>query len=495
LLSSTSSDFLQNWFTSLDRRAYALVVGATIGLIGGLIGLLLAVGGPVIAFGVILGILAGLYVLTDVSVALYGVVAITFLIPFGTLPVKIGLTPTLLDMALGAFVVVYLAQWMTGRRAAVRLTPVHGLIAVYALWLILSFALGLRHASPTSANMRQFAETLLSIAMTFILVDLLRDPQSLHKLVLMVLLAVGAQALAAFVLYALPDELAERTLIRLARLGYPNGGVIRYIEDNPALDERAIGTWVDPNALGGVLAIGASMITPQIFARRPVLRWRWLAIATAGIVTVALILTYSRASMLAFAFGLLLIAARYRKLLIVMIVGFVLLLFLPQTQAYIERFAAGFMGADLATQMRIGEYTDSLRLISRYPITGVGFTGSPDIDIYTDAASMYLIMANQIGLVGVAIFLTTILSVFVYGLRAWQKAHANTELDSIYLGYHAALLTAMVNGGFDLYFFRLDFQASITLFWLLVALALASARLARDSAPTEANPPLLNDAR
>ncbi|MBC7809562.1 MAG: O-antigen ligase family protein [Burkholderiales bacterium] len=353
----------------------------------------------------------------------------------------------------------------------------------------------MRHAPPTSANLRQFAETLLSIAMTFILVDLLREPQTLRRLVLMVLLAVGAQALAALVLYTLPDALAERTLVRLARIGYPPGGVIRYIEDNPALDERAIGTWVDPNALGGILAIAASMITPQIFARRPVLRWRWLAIAVAGIVTVALVLTYSRASMLAFAFGLLLIAARYRKLLMVMIAGFVLLLFLPQTQAYIERFAAGFMGADLATQMRIGEYTDALRLISRYPINGVGFTGSPDIDIYTDAASMYLIMANQIGLVGLGIFTTTILSVFIYGLRAWQQAHANPEIDAIYLGYHAALLTAMVNGGFDLYFFRLDFQASITLFWLLVALALASARLARESTLAPANPPLLNEVR
>ncbi len=99
----------------------------------------------------------------------------------------------------------------------------------------------------------------------------------------------------------MPDATAERTLIRLARIGYPNGGVIRYINDNPAEAERAIGTWVDPNALGGFLAVTAAMIAPQLFARKPVLRWRWLAWGVLGAVGLALLLTHSRASMLAFA--------------------------------------------------------------------------------------------------------------------------------------------------------------------------------------------------
>ena len=70
----------------------------------------------------------------------------------------------------------------------------------------------------------------------------------------------------------------------------------------------------------------------------------------------------------------------------------------------VVRFVEAFTGSDLSTQMRLGEYGDAFRLIQRYPVTGVGFTGTPEIDIYTDAASMYLIMANEIGLVGVGIF-------------------------------------------------------------------------------------------
>ena len=51
------------------------------------------------------------------------------------------------------------------------------------------------------------------------------------------------------------------------------------------------------------------------------------------------------------------------------------------------------------------------------------------------------------------------------------------DFAAIHLGYHAALLTALVNAVADLYFFRLDFQSSITWFWLIVALCLASSRL------------------
>ncbi len=475
---------LQDWYTRQGSRTHALIVGLTIGVIGGLIGLLLAVAGPVITVGAVLGLLTGIYILTDVKAALYGMVAIIGLLPFGSLPFKIVFTPTLLDMAIGTFLLVYLFQWMTGRRNRLVLTPVHAVIILYVLWLLLSFALGLRHAAPTPNKLKQFAETLLAIGLTFVLVDLLRDPASLRRLVLMFTLVIGVEALAALVLYILPDDLTERILVRLARFGYPNGGVIRYIEDNPGLAERAIGTWVDPNALGGTLAVAATLISTQIFARKPVLRWRWLLIIIFGLVSLVLFMTFSRASMLALAAGLFVIGiARYRRYLPLLVLGGLLLLLLPQTQIFVDRFVQAFTGADLATQMRIGEYTDSLRLISRYPIFGVGFTGSPDIDIYTDVASMYLIMANQIGLVGLALYLLLMGSIMLLGLRSWRKAKHNPDLDALHLGLHAALVALMVNAVADLYFFRLDFQASVTLMWLIIGLALTSSRLANQPLP------------
>ncbi len=474
----SASNNVQNWVTRLDKRLFAILVGLAIGAIAGVIGLLMAVGGPIIAFAAILGVLAGLYILTDLTAALYGLILMIIWLPFGTFPVKIAITPTLIDIILVAFILVYLVQWMTGKRHQLNLTPVHLLVTLYVMWLIIAFVLGMRHALPTATQLRQFAETLLSISLVFIVVDCMGDRKTLRRLVLVILMGVGVQALGAISLYALPDTTAENLLVRLSRIGYPDGGVIRYIEDNPQLGERAIGTWVDPNALGGVLAIGAIMIAPQIFAPRPILRYRWLTFGVFATVAFALFLTNSRASFLALGIGLLLIAfVRYRRFLPFIILAAALLLLLPQTQNYIDRLLQAFQGADLATQMRIGEWTDSLRLISRYPFFGVGFTGTPDNDIYTDVANMYLIMANQIGLIGLGVYVSLMIGVFVYGWRAWAIAKHDIELDAIHLGYHAALLTGLVNAVADLYFFRLDFQASITWFWLVVALALASSRL------------------
>ncbi len=473
-----SANSLQIWISQLDRRAYAIGIGLAVGLIGAGLGLMIALLGPWLTMALVLGILAGLYVITDVKVALYVIILTLLLLPFGTFPVKIAITPTLLDLAMGGFLLVYLVQWMTGRRRQLRLTPAHALIAVYVMWLIFAFALGLRYAMPTSANIRQFAETLLSIGMVFILPDLLRHPATLRRLILVILLAIGAQAFIALALYVAPDALAENILVRLARIGYPNGGVIRYFEDNPALGERAIGTWVDPNALGGILAIAAIIIAPQIVSKKPVIPWRWLTLGIFGAVSLALLLSGSRASFLALASGLTLIAClRYRRMIPMLLLAGLLFLLLPQTQNYLNRLWQAFQGADLATQMRIGEWTDSLRLIARYPLVGVGFTGTPQIDIYTDVANMYLIMANQIGLTGVLIFLAAMTGVFAYGLHAWQAAKNDPDYAAIHLGYHAALLTALVNAVADLYFFRLDFQSSITWFWLVVALCVTSSRL------------------
>ena len=470
---------LQIWVSQLDRRVYAIGIGLLIGLLGGGVGLLIALLGPWLTLALIFGVLAGLYIITDVKVALYAALASLLLLPFGTFPVKIAITPTLLDLALGGFLLAYAMQWMSGQRRQFRLTPAHGLIAVYVMWLIFAFALGMRHAMPRSSHIRQFAETLLSIGMVFILCDLLRQPATLRRLVLVILLAVGAQAVIAIGLYAAPDALAENILVRLAQIGYPNGGVIRYFEDNPALGERAIGTWVDPNALGGILAVAAVMIAPQIVAKKPILSRRWLTLGIFGAVSFALLLTGSRASFLALASGLCVIAGlRYRRMIPVMILAALLFFFLPQTQNYLTRLWQAFQGADLATQMRIGEWTDSLALIARYPLFGVGFTGTPHIDLYTDVANMYLMMANQIGLTGVVIFLAAMAGVFVYGRRAWRYAKHDPDAAAIHLGFHAALLTALVNAVADLYFFRLDFQSPITWFWLIVALCVASSRLA-----------------
>jgi hypothetical protein len=469
---------VQAWVMALDRRAYAVLVGLTLGVLAGLVGLGLAVLGAVPTLAIVGALLVGFTMLTDLRLALYGVVGVMVMLPFGTLPFRLGLTLTLLDVALLLFLLVYAVSWMTGKRRGFVLAPPHAMIALYVAWLLFAFVLGFQYGFPNATILRDFVSMLLCISLSFLLVDVLREVDVLRQFVRVVFVLLGAQALLALLLFALPDTLTENLLVRLSRIGYPDGGVVRYIEDNPALGERAIGTWVDPNTLGGMLALGAAMIAPQLFAQRPLIKPRWLSYGVFGVVGLALFLTSSRASFLALAVGLFVIVlARYRRYLPLLGVAGVLLLLLPPMQRFLGRILEAFQGADISTQMRIGEWTDALSLISRYPFAGIGFTGTPFANLYTDVANMYLIMANKIGITGVVLFLVAMISVFLYGLRAWRVARDDEQLEAIHLGYHVALLVALVNAFADLYYFRLDFQASITAFWITVALCLASSRL------------------
>ncbi len=470
----------------------SLAVGAVLGLGAAALAALIVVAGPLIATGAILGGALALFALSDWRAALALTIITILWLPFGTLPFKIAITPTLLDLSLGAFLLVYLLGWMTGERYRLFATPVHWSLLAYSLWLIFTFVLGLRHAPPTTTLLRQFAETLLSIAFAMVLVDVLRHTRQLRLFCRIALLGFSVQALLAITLFALPDAFAERQLSRLARIGYPDSGVIRYIEDSPEKGERAIGSWVDPNALGGVMAMGAVLALGGALGNVSQRERRAYALATL-LLLLALYLTSSRAALLATVGGISALALlRHRHLLLPILLAVLLFGTLPQFAASRDRLLQSFQGAesDLATQMRLGEYGDSLALIARYPLVGIGFSGRPDIDLYADVASLYLIMANQIGLLGLGLFLLFIVTIFVYAWRSRRRNRRENselakadELATWQLALHCALFTVLLNGLADHYFFRLDFQASIALFWWLIGSCLAASRLTNSPLP------------
>jgi O-antigen ligase len=187
-----------------------------------------------------------------------------------------------------------------------------------------------------------------------------------------------------------------------------------------------------------------------------------------------LYLTYSRSALLGLAAALALLAVlKYRKLIPLAIGAALLLLLLPITQEYVARLVAGFAGEDLATQMRFGEYKDALILINRYPLFGVGFTGTPDLDIYLGVSMLYLIMAENMGIVGLAVFVAIMVGFFVLAGQAWRRG-AGLALEPLLLGYTGAILGALVSGVFDHYWFNMTYPHMTVLFWLYVGLATAT---------------------
>lgn len=466
--------------TAHHRRPLALLLGVTLGFCGGLLALLVVLLGPVMAIGLVIGAAVGLYILTDLQGALIVTLAVIALLPFGKVPFNFSPTPTFLDGTLAAFFAVYTLQWMTGQRRLFRSTPVTPIVLGFTGLMLFAYLMGLRHAPIEPRTLRTVLELVLSLLMIPVLVDAMRQAPRLRRAVAALIVWGALSALIGIVLWALPDPTAEALLNRLGRFQYPVGGVLRYRATYASLlNERAIGTWVDPNAFGGFLLMVGALTAPQLFSSRPVLP-RWLAVCAFALIASALFLTDSRGSMLSLGAALVFIAAlRYRRLLWIMVLAGIIALFLPVTQRYLDKLYAGFTNQDIETQMRWGEYKDALILIQRHPVIGVGFSGTPEIDLYLGVANTYLTVASHAGLVGLAAYLIMIGSAFVYSAAHYRQIRAHPLLDDVWLGLAASIVGVLAGGVFDHFYFKIDlFQGTVTLVWILFGLLLAGVRLA-----------------
>ncbi|MBW7883714.1 MAG: O-antigen ligase family protein [Caldilineaceae bacterium] len=470
----TTYQAVQNLVFSPNPWVRALVLAAL--LLAGTVGVALFIGiaGPLLALAAAAAVIAGIMILNDTHWGFVALCGVVFLLPFASLPFSIGFKPTFLDVALGALFFVWIFKLVIGQEREFIASPLGLLVGLFMLVAVFSFALGLTHSPANSFLLRRFLEILIGISLFFVTINTVRNTDEIVWVTRWIMLAGWGAAAIAVVFYILPQEVTVAILDRLARFDYPGGfGALRFIEDDPNGTLRAIGTAVDPNVLGGMMILVAALQLPQLVAARPLFP-RWLTFVMLATAAIALYLTYSRSTLLGLAAAAGLLALlKYRRLLPLALVAGLLLLLLPATQDYVARLAAGFAGEDLATQMRFGEYKDALILIERYPLFGVGFTGTPDLDIYLGVSMLYLIMAENMGIAGLTIFIAISIGFFIIVFRSWRRG-LSTRLEAILLGYAGAVLGALVSGIFDHYWFNMTYPHMTVLLWLYIGMATAT---------------------
>ena len=474
-------DSRYRWWAAGALFALAVIVG----LAGGW---LMTVVSAVIVAALVLALVGGLLALRDIEIGYAAMIGVIALLPFGVLPVPFSPKPTFLDLAMLLLFGVWAVQLVTRQQQDFVGGELGIGVLAFFLFAIGAFIFGLSHAALDQKTARRFAEILLSILMYFLIVNTVRDEARLQRLTRLLILGGAAAALIAIVLYVLPDATTTKILLSLQRVGYyPEGGaVLRYIRDDPTLPQRATGTMVDQNVLGAFLIMTIALAVPQFFTPsrgEQRLLPRWLVAAALGLMGLALLLTISRGAFVATVAAVLALGMlRYPRLLLILAIVLAVILLIPWTQGYVARFIEGLRGEDLATQMRFGEYKDALILIQRYPFLGVGFSGSPDIDTYIGVSNMYLLIAEEMGLVGLAAFVAMIAALYIAAARVYRRIHTTGTLEPIWWGLHAALLGALVGGVFDHYFFNLDFHPSVAFFWLYLGLAAVTTTLVKRDA-------------
>jgi len=457
------------WVSGLAISLFCVGVGVAWGAVVGYLG-------APIAIALLMATASGMLMLRSIQWGLVALIGVITLLPFGALPIKVGFSPTFLDLVLVALFLVWAMRVMTGRQRELVATPLALPVGIFLLVAIATFIAGLSHAAPTPNVIRRFAELLLGVSLFYVVVNNIQSQVHLVRIARAVILCGSLEALIGVGLYLIPTEWTIRILSALGRFNYPTGwDVLRFINDDPSLPMRATSTSVDPNVLGGLLVLVGGVIVSQLFSRRPVLP-RWFLSGCFLVVTLCLYFTYSRGSLVGLVVTLCLLGLlRYRELLPLLLAGAVVFLLLPQSQPYIEHFLTGIRGLDRATQMRFGEYKDALILIGRYPWLGVGFAGAPDIDLYIGVSSLYLLIAEQMGLLGLASFLLVLGVGYAYMAQVWWRLEPRSTYEALTLGFGGALVGGLVSGMLDHYFF--SYPHGVALFWAFLGLAVASARL------------------
>ncbi|MGC8874712.1 MAG: O-antigen ligase family protein, partial [Chloroflexia bacterium] len=223
-----------------------------------------------------LGAVAGLAFLTlgflDPEVGLLSALAIATLLPFGVLPFRIGLTPSFLELVLlGMLGGWALAPWTReGRRY--RFAPLDLGAWLFLGLIVFALCLGLGRGIDAT-RVHNVGKLFLAVLAYFGAKQVADRPERVRRYLAVLLVCAGIAAALGIGLHALPDTVAHAALTRLGVIGYPTTGrVLRYVEDDPHGLERAIGTSVDPNAFGGMLAFAASVALAELLEpRSPVL--------------------------------------------------------------------------------------------------------------------------------------------------------------------------------------------------------------------------------
>lgn len=417
--------------------------------------------------------------LRSVWVLMGGALAVVTVLPFGVLPVSgPSARPTLFELAWLVVLGCYGALLLLDRRERVRTGGPQAWWIFFVGFVTFAFLLGLRQGY-TMDILRGFFKLALALAVFLIVIQFARSRREAGWLVGMLMAGCGAAGAIALALYAGGPALTQRVLVRLVPYGYPSGRIVRYIEDDPARAMRAVGTGVDPNAFGGMMMVGLVLAVGQLLSRRRILPMPLILGVTAACGG-AMMLTYSRGAWVGAAAGIgVLLWFRARRWLVPVGLFGAAVVWLGLGAGFVQRLWLGFTLQDPATKLRLQEYENALRIIQRHPWFGVGFGDAPSLDLQTGVSSTYLTVAEQAGLIGLALYLIVIGIVLWRGLVQVFRRQDEAENDLL-LTVLAAFISALTVGLVDHYFINIRFPHMVAVFWLLAGLVVALTALQSD---------------
>ncbi len=349
------------------------------------------------------------------------------------------------------------------------------LLSIFTFLSIALFSLLFSFTVLTSGEVLQSALYLIRLTLylgLFPISYLIISAQNIRQLIVWIAVSAILVAISGFIQMVYLPSLEQLSLTS----GY-----------DPHIN-RLVGSWLDPNFIGGFFAIiSLVLLSLSLYERKQSTKiFYWL---TTGILLAALFLTYSRSAYLAFATGILvlgLIKGR-RLLLIFLIIGTLGIAVSDRAQQRVGELVTSVNSIlfetsenpDPTARLRLQNWQDTWGLIDQKPFLGHGYNTLSFIKLnqglITDqqvhsasgSDSSLLTILVTTGIIGLLTFLFILFLLFQETFHSWYNSKHTTLQKGFGLGLFAGSIALLVHSSFVN---SLLFPQIMIYFWILVSI-------------------------
>ena len=374
-------------------------------------------------------------------------------------------------------------QWLAGRLPPWPDQPAERAMMRLLVWSIVPLIAGQFMVQAEGVGPVNWVRWLLNVSPVFLVPLLAPDQRNRDRLLLCLLLGfAGLLVIALSFFFVARDPMKMVKFLTALQYARPDA-----IQDILSADPtRMASPWVHPNSTGGALLLGTPL---GLFFAVIHTGWRralGLFVAVGG--AAGIVFSGSRGALL--CMGVFVVWLAYKKtpyagrgLLVAFFLAAALLVLYPPAQT---RFASLFSSNDVSTGVRFEEYLHFPESVARYPL-GMGFkTDTPATanGVY-GISNLWLNYWYKLGLPGMLFFIA-VTTAWWRQVRMPGDFKVIHEGNAMRIATVGTVLAALATGFIDHYFSFT--QVLISLFWLILAISLQTAKPPAPLPPTVARP-------